>query len=138
MSRAKTIEDVDDKLAETLFGEEFSAMAAEVASSAAAFMPANDDLELVAEAEPEIEEMAVAAGTEGTPAPVTEPPAALDNSASQRLATVRALNCTQTPTGAPATPESADHPSGRRSATPLPRCARAGPRVPRPWRFRTR
>ncbi|MEE4164334.1 MAG: hypothetical protein V2I25_17660, partial [Woeseiaceae bacterium] len=35
LARAKSLEDVDDKLAETLFGEEFSLMAAEVAANAA-------------------------------------------------------------------------------------------------------
>jgi hypothetical protein len=35
LARAKSLEEVDDKLAETLFGEEFSLMAAEVAAMAA-------------------------------------------------------------------------------------------------------
>ena len=46
LARAKTLDEVDDKLAETLFGEEFSAAAAAVVAAAAAdprFQVANDD-----------------------------------------------------------------------------------------------
>ena len=43
LARAKTLEDVDDKLAETLFGEEISLAAAEVAARVQAEQSANDE-----------------------------------------------------------------------------------------------
>jgi hypothetical protein len=43
LARAKTLEDVDDKLAETLFGEELSLAAAEVAARVQAEQSANDE-----------------------------------------------------------------------------------------------
>ena len=110
LTKARTIEDVDDKMAETLFGEELNAAAAAVAARVA-------------------EEAAAAAGKEtaipDTPDPEAQPAATtleqefekvwgerpgsevsidsriedqkggLDASASQRLATVRALNAGQ-------------------------------------------
>lgn len=121
LARAKTIEDVDDKMAETLFGEEFSAIAAQIAAN-----PPPEYLEAMAESAAEEEkekqkEKTPAPGpqssTDSKPAqggPKTEleqqfmevygedalnvdigadePRAGLDLSASQRLATVRALN----------------------------------------------
>lgn len=42
LAKAKTIEDVDDKLAETLFGEEISFIAAQVVAKAAELASAND------------------------------------------------------------------------------------------------
>ncbi len=109
LASAKSIEDVDDKMAETLFGEEFSLAAAQVAAMVAADEAANEDLEPAAE---------------GTPAAAAEKPAetslerefkevygenavevsietnaggGMDLSASQRLATVRALNSDKAP-----------------------------------------
>ncbi len=111
LSRAKTIDDVDDKMAETLFGEEFSEIAAQVAAKAATELPANDDLEPAGN-EP-LEKPAPTASIDGAAAvsvtpSVTPPPAApaMDNSASERLATVRALN--GTPNVAPPLPPSAE------------------------------
>jgi general secretion pathway protein A len=97
LSRAKTIDDVDDKMAETLFGEEFSEIAAQIAAKASA-LPANDELELVDEEL--VEQTAPVRGSDGnvavqaSPQGTTEtsPPPQLDDAASRRLATVRALN----------------------------------------------
>ena len=47
LARAKTLEDVDDKLAETLFGEELNLIAAQVVARRPAEAPANEPLELV-------------------------------------------------------------------------------------------
>ena len=77
LARAKTIDDCDDKMAETLFGEEFSLMAAQVAANAPAEFSANDELELA------LTDTASAAAV---------PESGLGASASQRLRTVRALN----------------------------------------------
>ncbi len=104
LSRAKTIEDVDDKLAETLFGEEFSLIAAQVVAANAASQPANDEeSQLFDTAAANIVQ---AAGTPHSEAMASEDPdievsletrehggeSGLDLSASQRLKTVRALN----------------------------------------------
>jgi len=87
LARAKTIDDCDDKMAETLFGEEFSMMAAQVAANAPAELSANDDIELaVADFDG-----AAAVNVEIKPDAVF-PESSLDASASQRLRTVRALN----------------------------------------------
>ena len=116
LAQAKTIDDCDDKMAETLFGEEFSMMAAAVAANAPPELSANDEtdevgLEIEVEIEAEVEvEAEVEAEVEG------DPPVSIDESegtpeinvelrtmangvsghvdltASQRLATVRALN----------------------------------------------
>jgi general secretion pathway protein A len=94
LSRAKTIDDCDDKMAETLFGEEFSMMAAQVAANAPPEFSANDSMEL------ELEQSAAFQVTdfEGAAALNVElesnssSTGKLDASASQRLATVRALN----------------------------------------------
>ena len=90
LAKANTIEDVDDQMAETLFGEEFSKIAAQVAAHAAAnsILPddsANDDVQFAAdESAPQMEAK-----------PVVKPDttdADDNNSATQRLRTVRALN----------------------------------------------
>jgi hypothetical protein len=108
LAKAKTIEDVDDKLAETLFGEEFSMMAAQVTANAADLAPANDSHELAA---------AVATGIPGTEldgaaaisiAPSSPEPGNIDTATSQRLATVRDINQTSSLPGAPATPNPAE------------------------------
>ena len=99
LAQARTIDDCDDKMAETLFGEEFSIMAAEVAAKAPAGLSANDDDGDASEAEAD----APAAGVpdfDGAAALSVEletrsnglTAAHMDSSASQRLATVRALN----------------------------------------------
>jgi type II secretory pathway predicted ATPase ExeA len=99
LARAKTIDDCDDKMAETLFGEEFSMMAAEVAASAPPELSANDEIEEeIEEVAPGIPDLDGAAALNvelaSTPNGGDGP---MDMSASQRLATVRALNATTEP-----------------------------------------
>lgn len=130
LAEAKTLEDVDDKMAETLFGEELSIAAAEVAKMVAKGQ-SPDDMP-----EPEPAPAAPAASAPADPAQSAlekefedvwgEKPDAevsiesqfdtnqggLDMSASQRLATVRALNTGQPPSGASARP-TAQPPAGK-------------------------
>jgi type II secretory pathway predicted ATPase ExeA len=109
LAKAKSIEDVDDKMAETLFGEELSVAAAEVAR-------------MVAEeaADSECPTIQTAANDDGAPneeefenvwgrtpdkeisieSQFESQAAGIDVSASQRLATVRALN-TESPRASP-------------------------------------
>ncbi|MDH4126980.1 MAG: hypothetical protein OEV69_15235, partial [Gammaproteobacteria bacterium] len=95
LARAKTIEDVDDYMAETLFGEEFSQLAAQVAANAS----------LLHETAPEVAELKLE---------TDEPrkPHIADSSLSQRLKVLRDLNefsaPRSAPRGAPATPDSAE------------------------------
>lgn len=120
IANAKTIDDIDDIMAETLFGTGISMIAAALKANPPGSESANDELQLVAEP----------AG-ESAPAPVNAPAPAvnsireeisletpvpgsikgLDPTASQRLRTVRALN--------------ADMPAPRppRQAPPADRCA---------------
>ena len=94
LARAKTIDDCDDQMAETLFGAEFSMMATQVAANAPRELSANDNMEL------ELEQSAAfpVADFEGSAAFNVElesessTTSKLDPSASKRLATVRALN----------------------------------------------
>ena len=110
LAEAKTLEDVDDKMAETLFGEELSIAAAEVAKMVAKGQSPDD----LPEAEPTPAAPRASTPTNGAPSDMEkefedvwgEKPDAevsiesqfdtqqggLDMSASQRLATVRALN----------------------------------------------
>jgi type II secretory pathway predicted ATPase ExeA len=109
ISRARTIDDVDDKMAETLFGEEFSAIAAQIAERVAT-ESANDELELASE-EPNAAVSnsdfggSAAVSVESTPAPRI-PVAGSEASAAERMATVRALNGTSNMT--PPVPSSAE------------------------------
>ena len=116
LAKAKSLEDVDEKLAETLFGDELNFIAAQVLANPPQIESANDDLDAVAEeqvlsaqagsgqAMPEqIVQGAIAAGR-AVPtgaddsyevtleAPSQHNDGGLDLSASQRLKTVRALN----------------------------------------------
>ena len=120
LSRAKSLEDVDDRMAETLFGDELSLVAAQFMKKTVAVESANDDIEavetieeveVVAEAEP-AEQQAGTAGngkavSSAATSSVSTSPAdvevtldsdsqpvrgGMDLSASQRLKTVRALN----------------------------------------------
>ena len=102
LARAKTIEEVDEKMAETLFGEEFSQIAAQVAALVAADpssheISANDDLQL--EADGTDAPATPVATSQNIPQTARKPvvlPSSMasdDNlSATQRLRTVRALN----------------------------------------------
>jgi hypothetical protein len=92
IARARTIEDVDDYMAETLFGEEFSMLAAQVA--------ANASLHAGAEAPG----VALSLMTDGP-----KQSQITDTSPSQRLKVLRELNKTSAPRGAPSTPDSAEN-----------------------------
>jgi len=114
LAQAKTIDDCDDKMAETLFGEEFSMMAAAVAANAPPELSANDDadeagLDIEAEIEAEVEVEVEVEVEEDPPVSMDESEGIpelnvelqtmpngvtghTDLSATQRLATVRALN----------------------------------------------
>jgi general secretion pathway protein A len=115
LAKAKTLEDVDDKMAETLFGEELSVAAAAVAArvaeeaAAAAAEATSAPQEPAAPAKPARSEMEkefenVWGETPGIEVSIDsgieDQQRGLDISASQRLATVRALNTGQ-PEGAP-------------------------------------
>ena len=100
LAKAKSIEDVDDRMAETLFGDEINFVAAQVLANPPSDHSANDDNNGVAQGEH------VPTGTrppESVPDPVPGVKVTLeahhqlgsggtDLSASQRLKTVRALN----------------------------------------------
>ena len=107
IAKAKTLEDIDDKMAETLFGSEISMIAAQVIANPPTEEPANDPRpapQAAVSSEPELAEPSVA--TPGQPdfgsMPAAEevsiethtatPGTGMDLSASQRLKTVRALN----------------------------------------------
>ena len=95
LAKAKTIEEVDDKLAETLFGEELNFIAAQVvASPPSSGESANDDE--LALFDTAAAQMAQAAGAPALEVSLETPEqrgeAGLDIGASQRLKTVRALN----------------------------------------------
>ena len=110
LASAKSLEDVDDHMAETLFGEEFSLIAAQVAAHASGL--GNPDVELATGENPG----AKPAPHENAQAPTAEEEfkavygedahevsmetgagGGLDLSATQRLATVRALNADKAP-----------------------------------------
>ncbi len=136
LAKARSIEDVDDELAETLFGEDLNLIAAEVTTNP----PANDELELAAampaaipaETSAENDEAAGDTATEmeqefeqlwGKPTEEvsidsSDSPAGggLDLSASQRLATVRALNSG----GTAAAPAAASNDNGNAGPSPQP------------------
>ncbi len=98
LGSATSLEDIDDKMAETLFGTSFSMIAAQITANPPIDESANDELQ------PEEEEPAIEASASVTPltAAITEevsletraPSASsgIDPSASQRLKTVRALS----------------------------------------------
>lgn len=139
LSKAKTLEDVDDELAETLFGSGISAIAAEVIARGPDFLaeeesanqdhsvPTEEAIELELEATYQGPAQVAASEVPETTAETPDeqkselekefmqtygedalevsletdtPKAGLDLSASQRLATVRALNADQLPPGA--------------------------------------
>lgn len=103
IANAKSLEDIDDIMAETLFGTGISMIAAQITANPPQDDSANDELELVSDApakEPEAPpaETIPDAPYSRDPEEIsieTRPPVAktgLDLSASQRLKTVRALN----------------------------------------------
>lgn len=143
LAKAKTIEDVDDRMAETLFGEEINLIAAEFAANAPDPAPEPEPEpapDAVAPAEEELSLMATnsnlqspAVETPGSPdtsdlerefrevygedalevsIEAEQPPGGMDLSASQRLATVRALNAGTMPSGSGATNKPVGRPAG--------------------------
>ena len=131
LSRAKSLEDVDDRMAETLFGDEFSLVASQFMKKAVVVESANDDIEEIAE----VPDVAAVANQEqrvatSSQAAQSAPPAnsldvevtmeatgrsrpdgGMDLSASQRLKTVRALNADLHPSlREPGTPAANDAP----------------------------
>lgn len=112
LSRAKSLEDVDDRMAETLFGDELSLVASQFMKKAVVAESANDDIEEIIEV-PEVasvanQEQRVATASQMAPSSPpansldvevtmeatgrSRPDGGMDLSASQRLKTVRALN----------------------------------------------
>jgi len=146
LSQAKTIEDVDDKMAETLFGEELSvaaaAVAARVAEEAAAAAAKQDSNEPgpaakvnsgPSEMEKEFENVwgekpDVEVSIESQ---IEDQKGGLDISASQRLATVRALSSSQPGAGtqkaanAPASPAVSPDPIEEQITTSLTQTMKA-------------
>ena len=108
LAKAKTIEDVDDQLAETLFGEEFSMIAAQVAANAPSIATETE----VATGTPAGETMGSVALSLEEEEPVDEPvesqPDPSDTSASQRLQVLRDLNHVAPPPGTPPNPETSE------------------------------
>lgn len=93
LAKAKTIDDVDDKMAETLFGEELNMAAAEVrATMQLAESAKNDDDVPSIELQVTAEDSTVAPAEVNVAATSSAGPSGLDPSASERLKTVRALN----------------------------------------------
>ena len=156
LAQAKTIEDVDDKMAETLFGEELSIAAAAVVAKAA------EEKQAAGEPTNERDPAPAADAPSANPVPVDngqpteleqefenvwgETPnvevsiesqfeqkqGGLDISASQRLATVRALNSEQPATGStnaasanPATPAAKPEPIEEQITTSMTQTLKA-------------
>ena len=98
LAKAKSIEDVDDKLAETLFGDEINFVAAQVLANPPSGEPANDEHEVVvATGQPVVRGIAAADVEVTLEAPKKLDDGGMDLSASQRLKTVRALNADLNP-----------------------------------------
>ena len=91
LAKARSIEDVDDKLAETLFGDEINFVAAQVLVNPPSGEPANDEI-VVATGQPIVRGNAAAELAVTLEAPKTPDDSDMGPSASQRMKTVRALN----------------------------------------------
>ena len=123
LAKAKSIEDIDDKMAETLFGEDLNFIAAQMLASPPAVAPANDELVATGTAPADIAPAAMPEAPQlgkgqsdaedqvilETPVTLGSPKklddSGMDLTASQRLKTVRALN-------------SGSHSSARKPKTP--------------------
>ena len=100
LEKVKSIKDMDDKLAETLFGEDLNFIAAQMLASQPAVESANDDL--VATGTPAADITPAASQADKSQsgeqlqvtleAPKKHDDSGMDPSAAQRLKTVRALN----------------------------------------------
>lgn len=104
LAQAKTIEDVDDYMAETLFGEEFSMLAAHVAANASLQGEASQASEIATG-----ETMGSAALSLVEEKVQAEPAPNPDTSASQRLKVLRELTHRTPPRGAPETPDATEN-----------------------------
>jgi hypothetical protein len=132
LASAKSIEDVDDQMAETLFGEEFSLAAAQVAAMVASQEPANEESEPATGATPAAAEGKPAEtsmerefkevyGEDAVEVSIETNTGGMDLSASQRLATVRALNTDKAPqVGVPAAVNSSKSTTNGTAAPPKP------------------
>ena len=107
-AEARTLGGADDRMAETLFGKEFTMAAAEIAASVAASTPANDELQPVDNASragsSDSSGKSENTNLQGLSRPSQRPAsdkAILDTEAAERLATVRALNNGAAPAGTP-------------------------------------
>ena len=99
LANARSIEDVDDKLAETLFGDEINFVAAQILANPPSGEAVNDEHEVVVATGQPVVRGSAAADVEVTlEAPKKLDDSGMDLSASQRLKTVRALNADQNPT----------------------------------------
>jgi type II secretory pathway predicted ATPase ExeA len=92
LAKAKSLEDVDDRMAETLFGDEINFVAAQFMANPPRHFSANDDNDVDGEEDlaPNEYEAAGYEVTLETPRKLSDD--GMDLSASQRLKTVRALN----------------------------------------------
>ena len=98
LAKAKSLEDVDDKLAETLFGDEINFVAAQILANPPSGEPANDEHDVVVATGQPVVRGSAAADVEVTlEAPKKLDDGGIDLSASQRLKTVRALNADLNP-----------------------------------------
>ncbi len=98
LAKAKSIEDVDDKMAETLFGDEINFVAAQILANPPSQDPANDELDAAVATEQPVATGSTSQDFEVTlEAPKKFDDAGMDLSASQRLKTVRALNADLSP-----------------------------------------
>jgi hypothetical protein len=109
LAKAKTIEDVDDKLAETLFGEELNFIASQVVANAPSAESANDgestlfdtNTAQIAQASGSATPEAAVVARSGVEVSLKTPEhssdGGMDLTASQRLKTVRALNADASP-----------------------------------------
>ena len=114
LAKAKTLEDVDDMAAETLFGEEFSMMAAQVAANAPPIggetevakgtLPGETGESMALSLEADEEDVAAAEN----PASDEDEPETPDTSSSQRLQVLRDMNHADAPPGAPPNPETSE------------------------------
>ena len=156
LAKAKTIEDVDDKMAETLFGEELSVAAAAVAARVAEEAAAAEAEQNSSPAEAATQEPAGKSDMEKefenvwgeTPgvevsieSQIEDQNGGLDISASQRLATVRALNTGNAgaadaappgATGAPPAPAASPDPIEEQITTSLTQTMKALKVAPEP------
>lgn len=130
LARAKSLEDVDDRMAETLFGEELSLVASQFITPPVAAESANEEIEAAVQTDQVVSEPVIAdqqvSAANGTSADIEvtlqassngDDQGGMDLSASQRLKTVRALNADLHPSlREPETPAANDPPPAENSA----------------------